>query len=95
MHFVQIMLPVAALALCASASTSAVVTGYVGSSHKLSFAARDIPSTATFEIKGQADYLAITEVYPDQPASCEYHYSVGAEGIDTYERRHQGIGFGP
>ena len=96
MYLLRFALPLAALicVACACADAATVLSGCVGS-HKLSYSVREIASTATFSISGAADYLAITEVYPDVPGSAEYHYTVSAKGIDTFERRHRGIGFGP
>lgn len=95
MHFLRFALPIAAFAclLCASAGATTVLTGYVGS-HKLSYSVAETSSVIS-ESHGPADYLAITEVYPDVPGSAEYHYSVEAKSIGSYERRRRGIGFGP
>ena len=97
MQFLKIALPlvVGVLAMCASAEAETVVTGYIGC-HKRSFTVTESSFKMSMS-RGSipADYLAITEVYPDVPGSEEYHYTVSGKGIDTYERRHRGIGFGP
>ena len=96
MQFVKIALPLAALACAVAASVEAgtLISGYIGC-HKLSLNVREVASTATFSVKGPVDYLAITEVYPDTPGSAQYHYRVSAKGIDDFERRRRGVGFGP
>lgn len=96
MQFLKFVLPLVALSCGLSASTNGrtVLTGYVGC-HKLSYAVRETSSMDVTDCGKNADYIAITEVYPDLPGSAEYHYTVSAKGIGTYERRHRGIGFGP
>jgi len=95
MQFLKIALPLAALvcALCASVEAGTVLTGYIGC-HKRSFTVTT-PMADEFHGGNTSDYLAITEVYPDVPGSAEYHYTISANWLDAYERRHRGIGFGP
>lgn len=96
MQFLKITLPLIAVvfALCGACEAGTVVNGYIGC-HRLSFPVREVASTATFTAKGPADYVAITEIYPDTAGSAEYHYSISGKGLATCERSHRGIGFGP
>lgn len=96
MHTLGIALPLIAviLAVCSSAEAATVLSGYIGS-HKLGFSVRDVASTATFTVSGPADYLAVTEVYPDTTTPVEYSYRLAGKGIGSYERRHTSLGFGP
>lgn len=82
-----------ALVLVSSASAE-TVTGYIGS-HKLSYRARTVSGSVSFAVKGAADYLAITEVYPDTPQETVYRYTVSAPGIGSIQRVHRSVGFGP
>ena len=83
------------LVLASAASAQAVtLSGYIGS-HKLSFRAQEIKGSASFAIKGAADYLAITEVYPDTPQEVVYRYRLSAPGIGTIQRVQRSVGFGP
>lgn len=70
------------------------VSGYIGS-HKITYEATSIAKEATFAIKGRADYVAITEVYPDTPEAVVYRYRVCGDGIGSYERCQKSLGFGP
>lgn len=70
------------------------VSGCIGS-HRLFFKARAATNSATFAVDGRADYLAVTEVYPDTPEQVCYKYKLSAPGIGVYERSQQSTGFGP
>ena len=89
-----LLILVCAFTASAYADNRSVVSGYVGS-HKLSYSICEGTSLRFHDPGKTAEYLAVTEVYPDAPGSAEYHYTVSADGIGTYERRHRGIGFGP
>lgn len=94
MHF---QTSLAALALVTASSTYAVtetIQGYIGC-HKLACKVRAVYSQESFEVNGPVDYLAITEVYPDNYKPVEYHYLVSAPGIGTNEQVHKSTGFGP
>ena len=77
-----------------AAGDTADVSGYIGS-HKLTFKCQSIAKEAKFPLKGPADYLAVTEVYPDTPQVVIYSYRISGSGIGSYERRHKSLGFGP
>ena len=77
----------------ACAAGAADVTGYIGS-HKLTFKAQSISKEAKFSLKGPADYLAVTEVYPDSPEAVTYRYRISGSGIGSFERSHASEGFG-
>jgi len=88
---------VCALASCAYAANAAGtvdVAGYVGS-HKLTFKAQAISKEAKFPLKGPANYLAVTEVYPDSAEAVTYSYRISGSGIGSFERSHASEGFGP
>ncbi|MCX8053620.1 MAG: hypothetical protein N3B12_07405 [Armatimonadetes bacterium] len=83
--------------LCVSITGSAetvTLVGYIGS-HKLTFQAQAVAKEAKFTIKGPADYLAITEVYPDSTEPVVYKYRISGSGIGSFERCHVSKGFGP
>lgn len=55
-----------------------------------------VATTATFAlINAAAEYVAITEVYPESVAPRTYHYLVSGPGLPVYERRCAAKGFGP
>ncbi|MHB1461287.1 MAG: hypothetical protein ACYC1M_08410 [Armatimonadota bacterium] len=70
------------------------LTGHIGG-HKLSFTGKSIDSTASYTVKGQPEYLAITELYPDTASEVEYRYRVSADGTGVYHRTRKSLGFGP
>ena len=70
------------------------VTGYIGS-HRVTYEALSVSKEAAFELNGPAEFVAITEVYPDTPMPVSYRYRVFGKGIGTYERCHNSLGFGP
>ncbi len=80
--------------VCVSADAETLITGYIGS-HKRSFRVDEGNYIGVPIHKTPADYLAITELYPDVPGSAEYRYSVSINDTHKYELRHRGIGFGP
>jgi hypothetical protein len=43
----------------------------------------------------QADFIAITEVYPESANPISYHYLVSGQGLAPFERRYSSRGFGP
>ncbi|MGQ9456431.1 MAG: hypothetical protein ACUVRS_00115 [Armatimonadota bacterium] len=70
------------------------VSGYIGS-HRITYDAISIAREAKFGIIAQADYVAITEIYPDTPEAVVYRYRVSGDGIGSYERCQKSLGFGP
>jgi len=70
------------------------VGGYIGS-HKRTFKAQSIARDAKLSVKEPADYIGITEVYPDTSEQIVYSYRVSGPGIGSYERTHRSRGFGP
>ncbi len=96
MHWLKLILLLIALPclICVSSQAATVVSGYIGS-HKRSFPVREISTVSTYAVAGPADYLAVTEVYPDTSSPVEYAYCIAAQGTGSYERRHKSVGFGP
>lgn len=95
MHSLRILIAAfagaAALACCAE---SIELTGYIGC-HKRAYSAREITDSAAYTVDAPADYLAVTEVYPDTPSEVRYHYRICAGGRCIYERDARSTGFGP
>ncbi|MGC8863089.1 MAG: hypothetical protein ACP5R5_09990 [Armatimonadota bacterium] len=88
------ILGVVILAGVTSASELVEVTGFIGC-HKLTFKAQSISKEARFTLKGPADYIAVTEVYPDEPRPVTYQYRISGSGIGSFERCYASQGFGP
>jgi len=64
--------------------------------HRFTFRAPPVTTTSVFQIKAaQADYIAITEVYPERAAPVPFHYLVTGPGIAAFERHYFARGFGP
>ena len=82
------------LVLADSDARAVDVVGFIGS-HKLTFKAQPIWKEAKFVLKGPADYLAVTEVYPDELRPVTYRYRISGSGIGSFERCHASEGFGP
>jgi len=76
------------------AASYTTVSGYIGS-HRLSFRAAVVSRQTEFVVRGPADYLAVTEVYPDTPERLEYRYRITAPGLGEFVRTHTSEGFGP
>ncbi len=71
------------------------ISGWVGA-HQLAFDVRSVPSAEVFPVaEVTAEFVAITEVYPDNPKAVSYHYLVTAPGLAPFERRYAARGFGP
>jgi len=55
-----------------------------------------VAASATFRVAPvNAEFIAITEVYPENASPISYHYLVTAPGLATFERRYSSLGFGP
>jgi len=71
------------------------ISGWVGA-HQLAFDVRSVPSAEVFPVaEVTAEFVAITEVYPDNPKAVSYHYLVTAPGLAPFERCYSARGFGP
>lgn len=70
------------------------ISGWIGA-HKLSFAAREIAGEAEFSVEAGADFLLVTEIYPDTLDPVDYSYRLFADGTELYERQATSTGFGP
>ncbi len=96
MKFPLLLLTSLSLSFAVGTVTAAQLklTGHIGG-HKLSFTGKSIDSTASYTVKGQPEYLAITEIYPDTTKDVEYRYQLSAPGIGVYHRTRKSLGFGP
>lgn len=48
-----------------------------GGAHEFAFDVRTVPAAAVFPVaEGSAEFVALTEVYPDTPQAVSYHYLV-------------------
>lgn len=70
------------------------VKGFIGC-HEVSFGAVQIERSSTFKLDARADWVAITEVYPDTPEPVRYRYDVFIDGRLAGRREHESTGFGP
>ena len=71
------------------------LSGWVGA-HERAFRVRPVAASSVFQIEpAQADFIAITEVFPESATPIPYHYLVTGAGIATFERRYSASGFGP
>lgn len=71
------------------------VSGWVGA-HRISLYARPVPTVSEFGIDpADAEFVAITELYPGSAKPVSFHYLVTGPGLEPYERRYSGLGFGP
>ena len=91
---IYLLLAIVASESQASSAKNMRISGYIGSHHH-SFVAKTVARTAVFAVDEPADYIAITEVYPDTAEVVEYRYSVEAPGLDRFHRICKSPGFGP
>ena len=85
------------LALFSVSSVYAVVlTGIVGNT-EYSYTGDEIQKSASYSVKGRADYVKITELYPYQPLADGpvYSYTVDISGMKPVVRFFKSAGFGP
>lgn len=82
------------LACSAVLAKEVSLSGYIGS-HKLSFASQEVKEEAVFAVDSGAEYLFVTEIYPDTPEPVEYSYELMVDGEELYERSASSTGFGP
>ncbi|OQB92206.1 MAG: hypothetical protein BWX84_01066 [Verrucomicrobia bacterium ADurb.Bin118] len=71
------------------------ISAWIGANFS-SLSVQPIPTSATFALTNPAaEYLAITEAYPESVTLRIFHYLVSGAGLPTYERRYAAKGFGP
>lgn len=79
----------------ATAAISQEISAWVGANFT-SLQVQPVATTANFTLtNAAAEYVAITEAYPESVAPRAYHYLVSGPGLPVYERRYAAKGFGP
>lgn len=92
---VGLLLGVLTLSPCNACAQIETLSGWVGA-QRLTMRARQIATSAAFPVvPTQAEFVAITEVYPESMEPVSFHYLVSGPGIDTFERHCSARGFGP